>query len=103
LGAWAEIPDEQTLKQWSLPEGLELSLVLENKTIELPREYAELKQDTRPGTTPNRYTPHLLIFSSGDLTPFRVHITRPFDRRVIGVEGDLLGNLELVDEDDSTA
>lgn len=102
-GAWAEIPDEQTLKQWNLPEGLELSLVLENKTIELPRDYAELKQDARPGAIPNRYAPHLLIFSSGDLTPFLARITRPFDRRVIAVEGDLLGNLELVDEDDPSA
>jgi len=102
-GAWAEIPDDQTLRQWSLPEGLELSLVLENKPIELPMEYAELKQDSRPGAQPNRFAPHLLIFSSGDMTPFVARITRQLDRQVIAVEGDLLGNLELVVEDDATA
>lgn len=100
---WAEVPDDEMLRQWDLPEGLELSLVLENKPIVLETEPAVLVYDDKPGATSNRYAPHLLIFSSGEVTPFRAVITRLSDRADVSVEGDLLGNMEIVSDDDTTA
>lgn len=100
---WAEIPDEDTLRRWTLPEGLELSLVLENKAVVLEAEPAVLQYATGPGAAPNRYAPHLLIFSSGDMTPFRLEIRRPSDQARVVVEGDLLGRLEIVDDENERA
>jgi hypothetical protein len=42
-----------------------------------------------------------LIFSSGDMTPFEVHINRVTDRLSVALQGDLLGNLEFVDDEDT--
>jgi general secretion pathway protein H len=100
---WAEIPDEEMLTRWNLPEGLELSLVLVNKAVVLEAEAAVLQYAKGPGAAPNRYAPHLLIFSSGEMTPFRLEIRRLNDQVRAIVEGDLLGRLEIVDDEDKRA
>lgn len=101
---WAEIPDDDFLTSWTLPEGYELALVLEDRQIVLETELAEIKYDPRPGAPPTDYAPHLLIFSSGEMTPFRITITRLLDRLDTVVQGDLLGAIEIVeDEGDDTA
>ncbi len=98
---WAVIPEDETLTRWELPEGLELALQIEAKAVVLEAEPAVLRYESAPGASPNRYAPHLLIFSSGEMTPFIVEIRRLTDQVSIGVEGDLLGQLELVDDDDA--
>lgn len=98
---WAVLPEDDTLKRWDLPDGLELSLRLEGKAVVLEAEPAALRYESGPGAAPNRYAPHLLIFSSGEMTPFAIEIRRLADQVTVGVEGDLLGQIELVDDDDA--
>ncbi len=100
-GQWAVIPEEETLRRWDLPEGLELALELEGKAVVLEAEPAVLKYDSGSGAATNRYAPHLLIYSSGDMTPFAIEIRRLTDQVSVEIEGDLLGNLELADDDDA--
>lgn len=100
---WAEVPGDDFLTSWTLPEGLELTLEIEDKQIVLASEPAEIEYDPRPGAAPSRYAPHLLIFSSGEMTPFRMRITRQSDRLFAVVEGDLLGRIEIVEAGDENA
>jgi general secretion pathway protein H len=100
---WAVVPDEEMLRHWTLPEDMELSLTLENKNVVLERDPAVLQYESRPGTNRNRYAPHLLIYSSGEMTPFEARLLRPVDQESITLSGDLLGNLELADTDDDGA
>jgi hypothetical protein len=69
----------------------------------LEAEAAVLQYAKGPGAAPNRYAPHLLIFSSGEMTPFRLEIRRLNDQVRAIVEGDLLGRLEIVDDEDKRA
>jgi hypothetical protein len=55
--------------------------------------------EDRPGI--ERYAPHVLIYSSGDMSPFEVHLVRRVDDQVVAVEADAAGALEIVTPEDS--
>lgn len=95
---WDEPLFDESLRLWQLPEGYELGLVLEDKRVLLEPEPRTLddESDSRPDAL---YSPHMFIFSSGDITPFEVTITRLTDNLSVIVEGDLLGNLEIVTDE----
>jgi hypothetical protein len=46
------------------------------------------------------YAPHLLIYSSGDTTPFELHLLRTYDDLSVGLRGDALGGIEVIDEEE---
>ncbi len=101
-GQWLAIFDEDLLRTRQLPEELEFRLYLEDKRIlldELPIELAS-EADEDATTAVRNYAPHVLIFSSGDMTPFELHINRASDALSIAMQGDLLGNLEFMSDDD---
>lgn len=95
---WIEIIGDDTLRLRQLPEDVEFDLLLEGKQVELELNPAEL---TTPDEMNNRnpretYAPQLLIFSSGDLTPFELRITRLYDRQQVTLRRDLTGAFEIV-------
>lgn len=92
---WAEIIGDDTLRLRSLPEGVTLQLFMEDKRVPLAAEFEEIEEAESGSANANAYAPHLLIFSSGDLTPFELHIARQQMEQPIVVTGDLLGTLEI--------
>ncbi len=101
-GVWVEIPGDDMLRIRDLPEELELELYLEGKRVLLDDEPAEFDdpdemQLSRVGT---RYSPHLLIYSSGDVTPFELHVIRDHDDQRRSIHVDTLGNVRFDVEDD---
>ncbi|MDH5622351.1 MAG: hypothetical protein OEY74_09745, partial [Gammaproteobacteria bacterium] len=46
------------------------------------------------------YAPHLLLFSSGDATPFELRILRAFDEQRVVLRGDVFGTVEIVSRDE---
>lgn len=102
LGIWVDIPNDELFRQRVLPEPLEFDLYLEDKRIKLELDPGELedpeKEKTRFDT--KVYAPHLIIFSSGDATPFEVHVWRQFDDRRVILQGNTLGSLEFDNTDD---
>jgi len=101
-GQWADVPGDDTLRLRPLPEGVEFELYLEDKRIVLDDDPAEFddpeKQKTRTST--KNYSPHLLIYSSGDATPFELHILRNRSDQKFILRGDALGSLEIVNPDE---
>lgn len=97
-GAWAEPLFDESLKTWQLPESVALSLYLEDQRVVLDEEPARMV--TNAGGPQPDYAPHLLIFSSGDATPFELHLVGQRDSLRIAIRGDLLGNLEFVPDDE---
>jgi general secretion pathway protein H len=103
-GLWLEIPGEDVLRMRALPEGMELSLRLEDKLITLEENPIALAangdedNDDRTLQAKN-YAPHVLIFSSGEMTPFELRIRRLTDQLSVALQSDLLGNLEFVDDE----
>lgn len=101
-GLWTDIPDDETLRLRPLPDGYEFELYLEDKRILLDRDPAPF-EDPDEATSQNSnysYSPHLLIYSSGDATPYELHIVRRLDDRRSVVRGDALGLVEIVNPDE---
>ncbi|MEL7186670.1 MAG: type II secretion system minor pseudopilin GspH [Pseudomonadota bacterium] len=99
---WIGIPFDDTLRTRRLPEDMELELYLEDKRVLLDDDPAELDDPDKLvqiGSS-TRYEPHLLVFSSGDATPFEVHVWRDWDDARAIVVADALGTLEFQDVDE---
>ncbi len=93
--SWAEVIGDDTLRLRSLPEGVSMQLFMEDKRVPLAEQFEEIEESASGSVNANAYAPHLLIFSSGDLTPFELHIARQQMEQPIVVTGDLLGKLEI--------
>lgn len=99
---WADVPGDDILRLRALPEDVEFELFLEDKRILLdddPAPFDDPEEDTVRAAT-DIYTPHLLVFSSGDATPFELHIWRRFDDSRVVLRGDALGAIENVNPDE---
>lgn len=97
-GQWSEIIGDDTLRLRELPEELELALYIEDRRVLLKADPARTDDEERGIET---YAPHVLIYSSGDVTPFELRILRDIDDASVGIRGDLTGKIEFVDEEDS--
>lgn len=102
-GQWFEILGEDLLRTRQIPAEMEISLFLEDKRITLEETPILLAVEDEADATPQarNYAPHIMIFSSGDMTPFEIHINRVTDSLSVALQGDLLGNLEFVDDADT--
>lgn len=101
-GSWADILGDDTLRLRTLPEGIEFELFLEDKKILLENDPAPFEDPnkTNSNLTSKTYTPHLMIFSSGDATPFEMHLWRTSDDRRVFIKGDAIGAIEVIKEDE---
>jgi general secretion pathway protein H len=101
LEQWNEIIGDETLRPRQLEEQMEFELFIEDRRVLLEEEAAETEDDEDDDEDePNRnltddYTPHVLILSSGDITPFELRIVRQPDRAEITMTMSLLGEFEI--------
>ena len=105
LDTWYEVVGDDYLAQRSLDEGVEFELWLENKRIELQTEAQEIEDpddeeddESRRDLTDD-YLPHVLIMSSGDISPFELLFVRFADRSELLVTMDLAGQLTIGEDD----
>jgi general secretion pathway protein H len=75
-GLWSPVEERGTLAAWTLPEGIELRLNVEDRSL-APEALGTLRGDHRPA---------LLMLSSGEMTPFSLRVV---------AEGDI-GEADLV-------
>ena len=100
---WLELYGDELFRLRELPEDVEFDLYLEGKRILLeyePAEIEEADEDSSMRRVEDDYTPHILIYSSGDVTPFELAITRRLSDQSVRLEADLTGKIELADEED---
>lgn len=112
LDQWFEVTGDDYLPQRNLEEGLEFELTLEERRILLHTEAQETAREEEEEYEPslfnrleNRdltddYLPHVLILSSGDVTPFDLRIIRDTDRRELLLTLSLAGELKILQDDD---
>jgi general secretion pathway protein H len=94
---WTEIFGDDIFRPRNLPDYAELELYIEGQRIELELEPAVIDEDDDRA---EQLRPHVFLFSSGDMTPFELHFRRAYNDRVSVLEGDLLGKLALVMDDE---
>ena len=94
---WQELVGDELLRPRRLDESLELALELEGRPITLAEE-AKAIRGTGDSASAGRggradYLPHLLITSSGDVTPFALAIRRSTDRAEVQLTMSPAGEL----------
>ena len=99
IGQWNEIIGDETLRPRQLEEQMEFALFIEDRRVLLEEE-AAVTEDDEDDDESNRnlvddYIPHVLILSSGDITPFELRIVRQSDRAEITMTMSLLGEFEI--------
>jgi len=99
---WSEILGDDLFRLRQLPEGMEFELYVEDKRVVLaedPKEFEDPDEQNLSRAT-ERYAPHVFVFSSGELTAYEIRLRRPQQDQQLVMRGDILGEIEFVDEDD---
>lgn len=101
VNQWGELIGDDTLRLRQLPEDIEFDLFLEGQRVLLDPEPASFEdpQDTANRDLAETYAPHIFVFSSGDMTPFELHILRLTDRQSVVLQSDLLGEIKFADDE----
>jgi general secretion pathway protein H len=102
LNVWGELIGDETLRQRQLPEGYEFDLFVEGQRVLLDLDPASFEdpEDTANRDLTENYAPHVLIFSSGDMTPFELHILWPDQDQNVVLEANLLGDIEFAGDEE---
>lgn len=102
LNIWGELLGDDTLRMRRLPEDYEFSLFLEGRRVLLDLEPATFDDPEKASNNEltKSYAPHVMIFSSGDMTPFELHILQADRDQVVILESNLLGDIKFKDQED---
>lgn len=106
LGQWGEVVGDDMLQPRQLDEDMEIELYIEGRKVLLskdPAKTASAEDDRMVRSDREKaYAPHVLILSSGDLSPFRMAIVRDTDRARKTLSVSPAGEIEI-DADDQAA
>lgn len=96
---WTEIVGDDLLRPRQLDEGMSFELLLEDRRVELELEAAEMEEEEESSSSRDDYLPHVLILSSGDVTPFNLTIHRESDRAEVELAMSATGEIEIEADD----
>lgn len=99
---WSEILDDELFRLRQMPEGIEFELYVEDKRIPLELDPKSIEDPDEAGVSVNveTYAPHVFVFSSGESTSFEIRLKRPQNDQQLVMRGNVLGEIEFVDQDD---
>ncbi len=95
---WVELIGDDMFRFRQLPEDIEFDLLLEGQIIVLGMDPQQIgdADSNEFGSSTEAYTPHVLIFSSGESTPFELQIVNRSERQTVILRGDLTGAIEVL-------
>ena len=94
---WTVLSNEKLLGQRRLPDGILLELEIDGRSIVLDR--ARDEEDKDQDQDPDRdYVPQIMLFSSGDMSPFVVYFRRRFENTGVQIAFDTEGTVEVTKE-----
>jgi general secretion pathway protein H len=98
---WGELFGDDIFRLRQLPEGTELDLILEGQRVLLDPDPARLDaaDDDRMGKPVETFEPHIFVFSSGDVSPFELHMLRPAADQSVIVRSRLAEAVEVVSDE----
>lgn len=103
LNVWGEIVGDDALRLRQLPEDTELDLFIEGRRVLLEAEPAQFEkpEETSFASGVPDYAPHVLVYSSGDMTAFELHFLETELDQAVVLECNLLGDIKFAAEDES--
>lgn len=84
LRGWIEVEGDDFLRSRELPPGLGFALQIEGRPVLLKR-----------AETPESRLPQIVTFASGEVTPYRLVLSRPASGAEISLEGAVDGTIEI--------
>jgi general secretion pathway protein H len=102
-GVWFEVIGDDLMRPRQLGENTEFDLFLEEKRVLLEVDAIELAQeddDDNDRDPDDDYQPHVLVLSSGDISPFVLEIIRLSDRASVRVSASAAGELKVGRDED---
>ena len=99
---WQELQIDDIFRARQLPDDVEFDLLLEDKLILLSTEAATIADPDAPAANSlsKKYAPHIMIFSSGESTPFELRIVRRSQQQVVILQGDIMGAVDVMTVDE---
>lgn len=93
---WRSIEEDESLRLRQLPEGLTLRLVVEGRPVVLKRrqEDKKVRDEKEQEKLDRERIPHVMIFSNGDLTPFKLSVEREDMGRSVTMASNDQGQIE---------
>jgi general secretion pathway protein H len=88
---WVSIDDDEVLRARTLPDAIRLQLDVEGRAVAL----ASLADEQKKKIAPADLQPHVMIFSNGDLTSFRVTLAREGTDQTVTALPDRQGKIKL--------
>jgi general secretion pathway protein H len=94
---WVPINDDDALRPRTLPDAIKLQLDIEGREVVLATLADEQKKGSAPASAPPPVDlqPHVMIFSNGDLTSFRVTLAREGNEQTVTVLPDHQGKIKV--------
>ncbi len=99
LNQWYEMIGDDLLRPRQIEEGMEFELFIEDHRVLLDAQAAETDRDEDESNLTDDYIPHILIMSSGDVSPFELRLSRSSDRATLTLTMSLAGELEIQGDD----
>jgi general secretion pathway protein H len=88
---WVSIDDDDALRARTLPDAIKLQLDVEGREVVL----ASLADEQKKKIAPVDLQPHVMIFSNGDLTSFRVTLEREGTDQTVTLLPDRQGKIKV--------
>lgn len=95
---WYEVIGDDLMRPRHLAQDTEFDLILEDRRILLELEAADIAQDDDDDDDRDLiddYLPHILVLSSGDISPFELEIIRMTDRASVQLSVSPAGELKV--------
>ncbi len=100
---WYEVIGDDLMRPRQLAQDTEFDLILEDRRILLELEAADIAQDDDDDDDRDLiddYLPHILVLSSGDISPFELEIIRMTDRASVQLSVSPAGELKVGTSED---
>jgi general secretion pathway protein H len=94
---WRSVDEDESLRLRELPEGLKLRLIVEGREIVLKGPDTEQKTEEQLKKAEAERVPHVILYSNGDLTPFKLIVVRDQPVRSVSIASNDEGVLESGD------
>jgi general secretion pathway protein H len=88
---WVPIDDDDALRPRTLPDAIKLQLDVEGREVVL----ASVADEEKKKIAPADLQPHVMIFSNGDLTSFRVTLAREGNDTTVSLLPDRQGKIKV--------
>jgi general secretion pathway protein H len=92
---WVPIDDDDALRARTLPDSIKLQLVVEGRDVVLASLADEQKKSSASSSAPSTLQPHIMIFSNGDLTSFKLTLGRDGTDQTVTLLPDHQGKIKV--------